>query len=57
VSPRPCRARPSCAGATSNLEGAAGFNSQLFRYAREIVRAAAERSKPNAERLRGIGRE
>jgi hypothetical protein len=34
------------------LEDGAGFNSRLFRYAREIVRAAAERSKPNAERLR-----
>jgi hypothetical protein len=34
------------------LEDGAGFNSRLFRYAREIVCAAAERSKPNAERLR-----
>jgi hypothetical protein len=34
------------------LEGAAGFNSRLFRYARSLVRAAAERPKPNIERLR-----
>ena len=36
----------------SFLEGAAGFNSRLYRYARTLVRAAAERGKPNAERLR-----
>src|SRR6478736_83425 len=29
------------------LESAAGFNSALFRYARTLVRAAAERSKPS----------
>ena len=34
------------------IEGSAGFNSSLFRYARTLVRAAAERSKPNEERLR-----
>ncbi|MEZ5499781.1 MAG: S46 family peptidase [Steroidobacteraceae bacterium] len=34
------------------LENMVGFNSQLFRYARAIVRAAAERDKPNTERLR-----
>jgi len=34
------------------LEGAGGFNSATFRYARTLVRAAAERDKPNAERLR-----
>jgi hypothetical protein len=38
------------------LEGpqamAAGFNSALFRYARTLVRGAAERPKPSAERLR-----
>lgn len=34
------------------LEGGTGFNSRLFRYARLLVRAAAERPKPNAERLR-----
>jgi hypothetical protein len=34
------------------LEGAAGFNSRLFRYARTLVRATAEREKPNGERLR-----
>ena len=34
------------------LEGGAGFNSRLFRYARTLVRAAAEREKPNGERLR-----
>jgi len=34
------------------LEGGGGFNSRLFRFARTLVRAAAERSKPNAERLR-----
>ncbi len=31
----------------------AGFNSQLFRYARLLVRAAAERAKPSASRLPG----
>ena len=34
------------------LEGAAGFNSELFFYARQLVRAAEERTKPNAQRLR-----
>jgi hypothetical protein len=29
-----------------------GFNSHLFRYARALVRAAAERAKPNMARLR-----
>ena len=36
----------------SFIEGGAGFNSRLFRYARALVRAAAEREKPNTERLR-----
>jgi hypothetical protein len=34
------------------IEGGAGFNSILFRYARLLLRAADERSKPNAGRLR-----
>lgn len=34
------------------IEGGAGFNSDLFASARQIVRAADERAKPNAERLR-----
>jgi V8-like Glu-specific endopeptidase len=34
------------------IEGSAGFSSALFGYAREIVRAAAERPKPNADRMR-----
>ena len=34
------------------LEGAAGFNSEFFRNARVILRGAAERAKPNGERLR-----
>lgn len=34
------------------IEGAAGFNSQLFSYARSLVRLAEEDQKPNAERLR-----
>jgi hypothetical protein len=34
------------------LEGAAGFNSELFSYARVLVRAADERAKPNTDRLR-----
>ncbi len=34
------------------IEGAAGFNSQKFRWARTLVRGAAERAKPNTERLR-----
>jgi len=33
-------------------EGAAGFNSQLYFYARALVRSAAERPKSNTERLR-----
>src|SRR5688572_15331970 len=35
----------------SFIEGAAAFNSQLFAHARTLVRAAAERSKPNEARL------
>jgi hypothetical protein len=34
------------------LEAGTGFNSRLFRYARLLVRAAAERPKANADRLR-----
>ncbi len=34
------------------IESAAGFNSELYRYARSLVRAGAERAKPNEERLR-----
>ena len=34
------------------IEGAAGFNSILFRYARLILRSAEERLKPNSDRLR-----
>ena len=35
------------------IEFGAGFNSTLFGYARSLVRAAAEREKPNEDRLRG----
>ncbi len=34
------------------IEQRAGFNSQLYSYAMLLVRAAAERTKPNGERLR-----
>ena len=34
------------------IEGGAGFNSRLVRYARTLVRAAVERQKSNAERFR-----
>lgn len=34
------------------VENGAGFNSELYRYARSLVRAAAEQAKPNEERLR-----
>ncbi|MDR2214233.1 MAG: S46 family peptidase [Nevskiaceae bacterium] len=34
------------------LEAGAGFNSQLFRFARTLVRAADERVKANEDRLR-----
>ncbi len=34
------------------IENGSGINSHLFRYARELVRAAAERPKPNTQRLR-----
>ena len=34
------------------IEGGAGFNSILFRYARLLARGADERAKPNTERLR-----
>ncbi len=35
------------------IEVGAAFNSRLFNYARSLVRAAAERDKPNQERLKG----
>lgn len=35
------------------IEGGAAFNGALFNYARTLVRAAAEREKPNQERLKG----
>jgi len=34
------------------IEGATGFNSILFRFARLLVRGAEERTKPNTARLR-----
>jgi len=34
------------------VEGGAGFNSILFRYARQLLRGTEERAKPNTERLR-----
>jgi len=34
------------------IEGAAGFNSELFGIARTLVRAATEKGKPPAEKLR-----
>ncbi len=34
------------------LENSVGLNSAEYRYARSLVRVAAERGKPNAERLR-----
>jgi hypothetical protein len=34
------------------LESGTGFNSKLFAYARLLVRGAAERGKPNEQRLR-----
>jgi hypothetical protein len=34
------------------IESAAGLNSSLYRYARTLVRGAAERAKPSDERLR-----
>jgi hypothetical protein len=37
------------------LEGAEGFRSSLFGTARTLLRAAAERPKPNGERLREFG--
>jgi hypothetical protein len=36
----------------SQLEGGAAFSSQLFRYARLLVRGTTEREKPNTDRLR-----
>jgi hypothetical protein len=45
-------ARAELNTAYSFLEGRAGSGSQLFGYARRLVRAAAERTKPNGERLR-----
>jgi len=35
-----------------DLESRAGYRSDLFEYARDLVRAAQERPKPNGERLR-----
>ena len=35
----------------SMTEARAGIGSDLFRYARQLVRAAAEKSKPNGDRL------
>jgi hypothetical protein len=45
-------ARAELNTAFSFLEGRAGSGSQLFGYARRLVRAAAERNKANGERLR-----
>ena len=45
-------ARAELNTALAFLETRAGSGSQLFGYARRLVRAAAERGKPNGERLR-----
>lgn len=37
------------------LENTRGFNGELFIHARQILRAAEEREKPNAQRLREFG--
>jgi len=37
------------------LEGGSAFNSRLFGISRTLVRLAAEKAKPNAERLREYG--
>ncbi len=37
---------------TLYLESGTGFNTKLFGYARQLVRGAAERAKPNEQRLR-----
>ena len=42
--------RSPCPTPTSRPAG--GFNSRLFRFARTLVRGAAERAKPNDDRLR-----
>jgi hypothetical protein len=39
----------------SLLERGQGFNSELFGYARRLLRASEERTKPNAERLPEYG--
>jgi hypothetical protein len=52
ASKRPRQSRPSAGYPYSFLEEGTGFNSRLFRFARLLVRAAAERPKPNTERLR-----
>ena len=64
---RSSRSRPATRGTTSRrrrqryreiydrylyLESGTGFNSKLFGYARQLVRGAAERAKPNEQRLR-----
>lgn len=40
-----------CATEHDLLERATGFNTPLFGYARQLLRAPAERAKPNGERL------
>jgi hypothetical protein len=42
---------PAYSREVSLLENGAAFNSELFEYARTLVRLAAENAKPNAERL------
>ena len=47
---RSASARSICL--TTFIEGGAGFNTILFRYARLLLRGADERLKPNTDRLR-----
>ncbi len=47
--------RPQLQDQYAWLEARAGYRSTLFGYARSLVRAAAEREKPNGERLREYG--
>ena len=51
-SPRPTRSTPSSTSRTGCWRPAAIRGSDLFRIARDVVRLAEERPKPNDQRLR-----
>ena len=51
-SPRPSRSASNSSFRYTFIERGIGFNAELARYARTLVRVTADKQKPNPQRLR-----